>query len=303
MQDTESQWLDRFLDKLKYERQCSPHTLKNYQRDLQQFIAYLDEQKISQWRQVDDESVRRYIGQRHRRGSSAGSVQRLLSSLRSFLDFLVIENQLKVNVARDVRGPKAGRKLPQTLDVDQVNLLLNFQTDSADALRDKAFMELFYSSGLRLSELEKLNVEHINTDEAIVRIIKGKGSKDRNIPVGKKAIMALYEWLTVRELWLTDLTENALFIDDKGIRLNGNRIRNRIKQRARQQGLSERVYPHLLRHSFASHVLESSSDLRAVQEMLGHVDISTTQIYTHLDFQHLTRVYDKTHPRAKKKPA
>ena len=263
MQADETKWLDRFLDKLKYERHYSPHTLKNYQRDLHQFIEFLDQRKISHWREIDDDTVRGYIGQRHRRGSSAKSVQRLLSSLRSFLDFLIIEAELSVNVAKDVRGPKAARKLPQTLDVDQVNLLLNFKTDTPNAMRDKAFMELFYSSGLRLSELEKLNVNDIDFNDAIVQVT-GKGNKTRRVPVGKKAIKAITEWLDTREAFVNDLTDNALFIDLKGIRLNGNRIRNRIKKRAKQQGISERIYPHLLRHSFASHVLESSSDLRAV---------------------------------------
>ena len=300
MQASEQQWLDRFLHKLKVERQYSPHTLLNYRRDLEQFIEYLDSRHIAHWKDIDDAGVRAYIGQRHRRGSSAKSVQRLLSSLRSFLDFLIIEGELTANVAKDVRGPKAGRKLPQTLDVDQAGQLLNFKTDTDDAIRDKAFMELFYSSGLRLSELENLNVNDIDLIEAVVQVI-GKGNKTRHIPVGKQAIEAIKNWLATRETYKNDLTEQALFIDDKGIRLNGNRIRNRIKKRAKQQGISERVYPHLLRHSFASHVLESSSDLRAVQEMLGHADISTTQIYTHLDFQHLAKVYDKAHPRAKKK--
>lgn len=300
MQASEKQWLKRFLEKLKYERHYSPHTLSNYQRDLDQFIEYLDQQGIEQWQSIDDDCVRHYIGQRHRRGSSAKSVQRLLSSLRSFLDFLIIEDQLSVNVAKDVRGPKSGRKLPQTLDVDQAAQLLNFKTDNDDAIRDKAFMELFYSSGLRLSELENLNIMDIKLTNATVDVT-GKGNKDRSIPVGKQAIDAIKHWLVVRDTYKNDLSDNALFIDDKGIRLNGNRIRNRIKKRAKQQGINERVYPHLLRHSFASHVLESSSDLRAVQEMLGHADISTTQIYTHLDFQHLAKVYDKAHPRAKKK--
>lgn len=300
MQASEKQWLKRFLEKLKYERHYSPHTLSNYQRDLDQFIEYLDQQGIEQWQSIDDDCVRHYIGQRHRRGSSAKSVQRLLSSLRSFLDFLIIEDQLSVNVAKDVRGPKSGRKLPQTLDVDQAAQLLNFKTDNDNAIRDKAFMELFYSSGLRLSELENLNIMDIKLTNATVDVT-GKGNKDRSIPVGKQAIDAIKHWLVVRDTYKNDLSDNALFIDDKGIRLNGNRIRNRIKKRAKQQGINERVYPHLLRHSFASHVLESSSDLRAVQEMLGHADISTTQIYTHLDFQHLAKVYDKAHPRAKKK--
>ena len=169
MQADKTKWLDRFLDKLKYERHYSPHTLKNYQRDLHQFIEFLDERKILQWSKIDNDTVRGYIGQRHRRGIGAKSVQRLLSSLRSFLDFLIIEGELKVNVAKDVHGPKASRKLPQTLDVDQVNLLLNFKTDTADAMRDKAFMELFYSSGLRLSELENLNCNAVELDEAFVR--------------------------------------------------------------------------------------------------------------------------------------
>ncbi|MFO7603309.1 MAG: tyrosine recombinase XerC [Gammaproteobacteria bacterium] len=300
MQASEKIWLDRFLQKLKYERHYSPHTVNNYQRDLQQVIAYLTQRDIDQWQHVDSDTVRHYIGQRHRRGASARTVQRLLSSLRSFLDFLIIEQVLNVNVARDIRGPKQGRKLPQTLDVDQMHQLLNFKTDTTDSLRDKAFMELLYSSGLRLSELEKLNLHDINLSEAVVQVV-GKGNKTRRVPIGRQAITALRQWLKPRADLCHDLSGEALFIDDKGLRLTGNQIRNRLKKRARQQGLSERVYPHLLRHSFASHVLESSSDLRAVQDMLGHADISTTQIYTHLDFQHLARVYDQAHPRAKKK--
>jgi integrase/recombinase XerC len=300
MQASEQRWLERFFEKLKYERHYSPHTLKNYQRDLNQFVAFLQQRGIEQWRQVDESTVRQYIGQRHRQGSSPSSVQRLLSSMRSFLDFLITDGELKANPAKAIRGPKSGRKLPQTLDVDQTGRLLAFKTDTPEACCDKAFMELFYSSGLRLAELENLSVNDIDLTEAVVQVT-GKGNKTRRVPVGKQAIDAIRHWLKQREVFVNDLTDNALFIDNKGIRLTGNRIRNRIKKRARQQGISERVYPHLLRHSFASHVLESSSDLRAVQEMLGHADISTTQIYTHLDFQHLAKVYDKAHPRAKKK--
>jgi integrase/recombinase XerC len=300
MQASEKQWLDRFLAKLKYERRYSPHTLKNYQRDLNQLMVFMEQRGVEQWQQLDEAMVRQYIGQRHRQGNSAKSIQRLLSSLRSFLDFLIIEGELKANPAKAVRGPKSGRKLPQTLDVDQAGQLLNFKADTPDAFCDKAFMELFYSSGLRLSEVENLSMNDIDLTEAVVQVT-GKGNKTRRVPVGRQAIDAIRRWLKIREAYTNELTENALFIDVKGIRLTGNRIRNRIKKRAKQQGISERVYPHLLRHSFASHVLESSSDLRAVQEMLGHADISTTQIYTHLDFQHLAKVYDKAHPRAKKK--
>ena len=295
-------WVERFLKHLSHERQLSPHTHKNYQRDLNNLQRYCDEQSITEWSQLDSHRVRGYVAWRHRKGLSGSSLQRELSAIRAFFNYLIRENQLFSNPAQGISAPKTGRKLPKTLDVDEVKQLLDGPaSDSEDLLilRDLTMMELMYSSGLRLAELVELDMDGLDLANASVRVT-GKGSKTRELPVGSKAIESLHEWLKSRPT-IAKPDEPALFVGKQGKRLTPRAVQKRIKEQGIKQGLMANVHPHRLRHSFASHMLESSHDLRAVQELLGHADISTTQIYTHLDFQHLAEVYDKAHPRARKK--
>ncbi len=289
---------EAFFNYLKNERRLSPLTLENYRRDLRKVVSYCREQRIESWQQLDLHHVRRLVAQLHRRGLGGRSLQRLLSALRSLFNYLLREGAVKHNPAQGVRAPKVARKLPKTLDVDQMNQLLDAGESDPLALRDRAMMELIYSSGLRLAELAGLNLADIDPCDAVIRIT-GKGGKTRIVPVGRHALAALAGWLQCRAEWVS--TDNsALFISKRGRRLGHRAIQLRLRAWAVQRGLAESLYPHMLRHSFASHLLESSGDLRAVQELLGHADISTTQIYTHLDFQHLARVYDRAHPRAKR---
>ena len=294
------QALHQFLDKLRNERQLSPHTLKNYRRDLQQLIRFCDNQQQQDWHQLDSQHIRQYVAQRHRQGLSAKSLQRELSAFRSFFDFLIRQHQLRYNPARDVQAPRVKRKLPVTLDVDKTAALLDLAASDPLGLRDRAILELFYSSGLRLSELVQLDLPQLDLANRQVEL-RGKGNKVRIVPVGQHAVAALQAWLNARrDLPLAD--DQAVFVSRQGKRISSRNIQKRIKEWARRQGVDVNVHPHMLRHSFASHLLESSGDLRAVQELLGHSDIATTQIYTHLDFQHLAKVYDQAHPRARKKP-
>ena len=292
------EWINSFLVKLRNERNYSPHTLKNYSRDLKSLIAYCEQQEISQWADIEDQHIRSLISQRHRQGLGGASLQRMLSTFRSFFKYLLIENKIKNNPAANVQAPKTGRKLPSTLDVDSVIRLIEIKGDEVETVRDRAILELFYSSGLRLSELSSLNVESGKEIKSGFLRVTGKGSKERELPVGSKAIIALNDWLT-RRVELANEHESALFVGKQGKRMHNSVIQKRLKYWAQKQGIDMNVFPHMLRHSFASHMLESSGDLRAVQELLGHADISTTQIYTHLDFQHLAKVYDAAHPRAK----
>lgn len=291
-------WLDRFLDYIFHARRLSPRTLESYSRDLNQVIAWLSDQGIFDWKGIQQHHIRNYIAYRHRRGLSPKSLHRELSSLRSLFNFLLQEREVEANPAQGVRAPKVSRKLPTTLDVDQISQLLDIQDDSPQALRDLAIMELFYSSGLRLAELINLNQGDIDPQDAMVEVI-GKGAKTRRVPVGSKAQEALTNWLTVRDQ-LAHAEEMALFVGVRGKRISRSTVQKRLHHWSIEQNSPRNIHPHLLRHSFASHLLESSGDLRAVQELLGHANISTTQIYTHLDFQHLAEVYDKTHPRARK---
>ncbi len=235
----------------------------------------------------------------HRQGIGSHSLQRKLSSLRSFYNFLIRKRKLKNNPALDIRAPKGAKKLPDTLDTDTLSQLLNIPPDSILAIRDRAIMELFYSSGLRLSELADLNLVSIDLQERSLRAT-GKGDKERLLPIGRKAIEALELWLAKRDN-MAKSDKTALFVSMRGKRISTRSIQERLNYWRKKQGLEQHIHPHKLRHSFASHILESSGDLRAVQELLGHADISTTQIYTHLDFQHLANVYDKAHPRARRK--
>ena len=282
-------------------RGLSPHTLNNYRRDLEQFHRYCESRQLSLVNQVHAADIRTFVAQRHQKQISPKSLQRQLSSLRGFFQFCIQKGELSYNPANDICAPKTAKKLPHVLDTDQTAHLLEIDSDDPLAIRDKAILELFYSSGLRLSELVNLSMGDYDTNEQMVTVT-GKGNKQRLVPVGSQARQALLDWFTVRKLWLSHHpSEQAMFITQKGQRLKQRAIQLRLKKWGIEQGTDRPVHPHMLRHSFASHLLESSGDLRAVQELLGHADISTTQIYTHLDFQHLAEVYDKAHPRAKKK--
>lgn len=300
MQAAALEYLHRFQTKLRTERRLSPHTLKNYQRDLEHLHRFCEQQAVEDWSGLSENHIRQYVSQRHRQGLSGKSLQRELSAFRTFFRFLLTEGLIQFNPAAEVQAPKAKRKLPNTLDVDKAKRLMEIQGDEPLTVRDRAILELFYSSGLRLSELLNLDVTDVDQQEGLVQVT-GKGNKTRRIPIGRYAVQALKQWMKVRLEMVKD-DETAVFVNQRGQRLAARTVQKRLKDWALKQGLDVRVYPHLLRHSFASHLLESSQDLRAVQELLGHADISTTQIYTHLDFQHLASVYDKAHPRARKKP-
>jgi len=292
-------WITRFINHLRYERNLTPHTLSSYHRDLKRIAQWSLEQALTDWVALTQHQIRAYISQRHRQGISGKSLQRELSAIRSLYHFLMREGVTGINPAQGIRAPKIKRRLPNTLNADQLGSLLDSETEDPLLLRDLAIMELFYSSGLRLIELVKLDISSIDWNDAMVEVT-GKGAKMRRIPVGRKALEALTRWLKLRGNYAaTD--EPALFVSSRGTRIHPRTVQARIKKSAIACGAAENLHPHLLRHSFASHLLESSSDLRAVQELLGHADISTTQIYTHLDFQHLASVYDKAHPRAKKR--
>ncbi|MGR8934384.1 MAG: tyrosine recombinase XerC [Gammaproteobacteria bacterium] len=299
MQQQAMQLLEEFFEQLRSQKHASVHTLKHYRRDLEQLCGYCDERRIAGWSELRQSDIRAHIAARHRYGLSSKSLQRELSAMRSFFDYLLKKQHLAANPARQVRAPKQARKLPKTLDVDQVAGLLEAGTDSLLEARDVAMFELFYSSGLRLSELAALNMADIDLRDGMLIVLQGKGNKSRILPVGSKAVAALNGWLAVRAQFANTDAE-ALFVGLKGKRLGCRAIQLRLQQWCKKKGLSEHVHPHMLRHSFASHLLESSQDLRAVQELLGHSNIGTTQIYTHLDFQHLADVYDQAHPRAKK---
>lgn len=292
-------WLDAFLNHLRHERRLSPHTLTNYQRDLMRFISWSQERGLSAWREINPHLVRSYVAVRHRSGMAGKSLQRELSSLRSLFNYLLREGEVTNNPAQGVRAPKVVRKLPDTLDADQLGHLLDQVPDTPLEVRDWAIMELFYSSGLRLAELVALDLGDIDLDDATLEVT-GKGAKTRRAPIGRKAQQALRVWLKTRTELAAPL-EQALFVSQRGRRISPRAVQQRIQRRGVEGSGRSDVHPHMLRHSFASHLLESSGDLRAVQELLGHADISTTQIYTHLDFQHLAKVYDQAHPRARRK--
>ncbi len=291
--------INQYLSYLKNERGLSERTRSAYKRDLAGVVEFFNSEGIDKPTGVSEHQIRALVAQRHRQGLGGKSLQRLLSSIRGFFKWLLREGLVEQNPAASVRAPKSARHLPGTLDADTINQLLSITDTSKLAIRDKAIMELFYSSGLRLAELAGLSWDQLDLGSGLVTV-DGKGNRSRMVPVGRKAIEALLEWRKVRAAF-TSFDENHVFVTQRGGPISMRAIQARVKYWAVKQGLPQNVYPHLLRHSFASHVLESSGDLRAVQELLGHADISTTQIYTHLDFQHLARVYDKAHPRAQKK--
>ena len=292
---------DRYLDYIREVRQLSPHTLSNYQRDLDAFVQWSDSRGITQAEKVQEADVRQWVSHLHRRGLAGSSIQRSLSATRSLFNFLGRENGYPRNPAASVQAPRKPRKLPKTMDADQVDQYLNFDQDSPLASRDSAIAELFYSSGLRLAELVAVNLQDIDHQARLITVT-GKGNKTRTVPVGGTALGAIEQWLQQRPPIAADPeSANALFTSLRGKRISVRNIQDRIKLQGRKSGMSQDVHPHMLRHSFASHMLESSGDLRAVQELLGHANIATTQIYTHLDFQHLAKVYDAAHPRAKRR--
>ena len=294
-----------FLDYLRHERRVSPLTVESYARDLDHCCRFCTQKGLRSWTQLRVDDVRAYVAALHRRGLSGRSIRRHLSALRSLFQYLLRERQVEHNPASGVPAPRMEKRLPQTLTVDQAAHLLEIPSNPLSAgsellvRRDRAMMELMYSSGTRLSELTALNTTDVDLADATVRVT-GKGAKTRVLPVGRHARAALESWLAVRSQ-LARPGETAVFVGRRGGRLGGRAVQLRLAQWARRQGVNVPVYPHLLRHSFASHLLESSGDLRAVQELLGHADIGTTEVYTHLDFQHLAKVYDKAHPRARKK--
>lgn len=291
--------IDAYLAHLSRERRFSPHTGSNYARDLRALAEYAERGHLPHWKSLDSQHVRMFAARAHAAGLSPRSVQRRLSAVRGFFNYLLRERVVTSNPALDVRAPKAAKRLPGTLDVDQINQLLDIPADDALAIRDRAIMELFYSSGLRLDELVGLDLVQLDLADRTVRVL-GKGRKQRIVPVGRKAEEALRAWLARRGT-LAAGDHQAVFVGRNGHRLKHRAIQLRIAYWARRKGLPAHVHPHLFRHSFATHLLESSKDLRGVQELLGHADISTTQIYTHLDFAHLARTYDASHPRAKRK--
>jgi integrase/recombinase XerC len=307
-------WIERFRGYLATERRCSPHTVAAYTRDLHSLVSYCERAGLESWTAVDSGHLRSFAARLHAGGLGPRSIQRRLSAVRSFYEFLQREAhalrrepaageqsdvaRIRSNPGQDVRAPKAARRLPQTLDADQMARLLEIPAGEPFATRDRAIMELLYSSGLRLAEIVGLDLGSIDLPDRTVHVL-GKGRKARVVPVGRVALRMLEHWLSERA-GLARAGEQALFVGRSGRRLGPRAVELRVAYWARRQGVPAHVYPHLFRHSFASHLLESGAELRGVQELLGHADIATTQIYTHLDFQHLARIYDATHPRARR---
>jgi integrase/recombinase XerC len=285
-----------FLAHLTVERRMSPHTLDAYRRDLAALSQWTETQAADVLT-LHAEQLRAFVAGEHRRGLSPKSLQRRLSACRSFYGWLLKQGRIIASPAAAIRAPKAPRKLPQVLDPDEAKALVEVPTDAPLGLRDRAMLELFYSSGLRLSELCVLRWRDLDLADGLVTVL-GKGSKQRSVPLGSHARHALAQWRASTAA----AGDVPVFPGRNGGPITARAIQLRMRLLAQRQGLFKRVHPHLLRHSFASHILESSGDLRGVQELLGHADIATTQIYTHLDYQHLAKVYDAAHPRAKRKP-
>ncbi len=300
MTEDDAAWIDRFIAHATHERRLSAHTAAAYRRDLERLAAFCRRRELRNWQALDNGQVRAFAAAEHAGGLSPRSIQRRLSAVRTFYAYLLREGCCGLNPALEVRAPKPKKRLPVTLDADQMGRLLEFRVDDTLSARDKAIMELFYSSGLRLAELVNLDMPAIDFEDRTVRV-DGKGSKTRIVPMGRFAADALRAWLRERGRLPGD--GSAVFIGRGGRRLTRRAVQLRVATWARRMGLEMHVHPHMFRHSFASHLLESSSDLRGVQELLGHANIGTTQIYTHLDFQHLAKVYDAAHPRARRRRA
>ncbi|MFO7992727.1 MAG: tyrosine recombinase XerC [Marinobacter sp.] len=290
--------LEGFLRYLASEKRHSPRTCSSYRDDLRRFLVWVEQQPAPAWRAVTSHDLRRYVAQLSREGLGGRSIARHLSAIRRFYQYLLREHLATDNPALDIRAPRAGKRLPRVADVDQLNHLLDATPEDPLEIRDLSMFELMYSSGLRLSELAGLSLHSVDFRGGEVRVL-GKGSKERILPVGRKALEALERWLGARRTMAPE-EESALYVSRRGDRLSTRSIQSRLSRWGLAKGADQRLHPHLLRHSFASHMLESSGDLRAVQELLGHADIATTQVYTHLDFQHLAKVYDQSHPRARR---
>ena len=296
MQTEQNSFFDAFIESLHH---LSENTRKAYLRDMSDFRTYCENNNVQKWTEMDGRRMRSYVAERHRQGLGGRSLQRRLSAIRAFYRYLVRQGHAENNPAQGVITPKTARKLPKVLDVDESKQLVEINEQDSLSSRDRAMLELMYSCGLRLSELVNLDLGSVDYGDALVTVT-GKGNKTRVIPVGSHALAALTKWLAERSKMVAS-GEEALFVSKRGTRISHRSVQQRLQQWAVKQGLHGHVHPHMLRHSFATHILESSSDLRAVQELLGHADISTTQVYTHLDFQHLAQVYDEAHPRARKK--
>lgn len=291
--------LERFYEFLRSEKGLSLHTQRNYKQQLETMAQHLAEMGLKDWSQVDAGWVRQLAGKGMREGMKASSLATRLSSLRSFFDFLILRGEMSANPAKGVSAPRKKRPLPKNLDVDEVNQLLEVNEDDPLAIRDRAMMELMYGAGLRLAELVSVDVRDVQLRSGELRVI-GKGDKERKVPFSGMATEWVGKWLLVRG----DLAapgEPALFVSKLGTRISHRSVQKRMAEWGQKQSVASHISPHKLRHSFATHMLESSNNLRAVQELLGHENISTTQIYTHLDFQHLAQAYDQAHPRARKK--
>ena len=286
-----------FLIYLKYEKQYSSATSKNYSLDLAKFIAYLKDLDIQMISHITSDHIQNYINKLNRSGLIATSLSRKTSSIRSFFNFMIRKKIIKINPSKKIVVPKRLQKLPYILSIAQIDLLCSIPSSSFASIRDKAMIELMYSSGLRLSEITSLNSSSISLKDRMLSVI-GKGSKQRYLPMGTKAISALNKWTLTRSKYVKD-NEEALFLNKFGNRLSNRSVQVRLDYWCKYMGLNCKISPHTLRHSCATHLLESSGDLRAVQEFLGHEDISTTQIYTNVDFEHLKNIYTKAHPRAK----
>ena len=289
--------VDGFLRYLKVERQLSPLTQSSYARQLTALVAIADEMKLGSWAQLEPAQVRSMAARSRRAGLSASSLALRLSALRSFLDWQVSQGLLSANPAKGVMTPRKSRHLPKNIDVDEVNQLLEIDLNDPLAVRDRAMLEVMYGGGLRLSELVNMDCRHVDLDSGEVWVV-GKGSKERRVPIGRTAVTWIQHWLPLRETFGGQ--DDALFLSTRGNRISPRNVQKRFAEWGIRQGVASHIHPHKLRHSFATHLLESSGDLRAVQELLGHANLSTTQIYTHLDFQHLASVYDAAHPRAKR---
>ena len=293
--------LDQYIQSLRSEKYYSPHTCSNYRRDLQRFHDFLQATGITRWQPVNYGDVSAYAAQRHRQGRKSRTIARELSSIRSFYQFLIRHGLVAKNPALEVSAPKADKPLPKTCDAETLDQLLRVGNNEEDLLlRDVAIFELIYSSGLRLAELVGINLDDIDLQQRQL-VVTGKGNKTRYLPVGARAVSAVQRWLGVRPGICRDANQQALFLSKPGNRISARSVQSRLNRLIELQTLGQKLSPHVLRHSFATHLLESSSDLRAVQELLGHANIATTQVYTHLDFQHLASVYDASHPRARRK--
>jgi integrase/recombinase XerC len=290
--------LNDYLQHLTFERGLSTLTLQNYARDIKLLESLLENTSFDQ---VHNTQIRRFIATLHSRGRSGKTIARALSAWRGFYDYLIHHKGYTQNPITGLRAPKTPKTLPQALSTDQAVKFVDIKGDGLLEQRDHAILELFYSSGLRLAELVNLDITMLDFSEGTVTVT-GKGNKTRIVPMGSHAMDAIQTWIQRRALIkIADANPNALFVTQQGRRITPRAVQYRVKEWSIKQGINTSMHPHLLRHSFATHVLQSSQDLRAVQEMLGHANISTTQVYTHLDFQHLATIYDKAHPRAKKK--